>query len=137
MGMKIAVVGAFMMNLFFGHVCMISMAMAADMPLHHDEGMEMAMTPIEPMSPAHCEHCAHLAKEQPSPMSAGCAGHCLSQSYEGSRAVASNGQTILATIALPPSPPVIVASIDIGQSFADANGPPVGSSLTRTVVFLE
>ena len=99
--------------------------------------MEMTMTPMEPMSPAHCEHCAQIAKEQPSPMSTGCAGHCLSKGNDAIGTFTFGAQSILSEAALPPSLPVIVASADEGQSFAETYAPPVNSPHIRTVVLLE
>ena len=135
--MKIAIIGTFIVNTLFAHLCMMPMAYAASMPMPHDEAMEMTMSPIEPMSPAHCKHCARVAKEQPSPMSTSCAGHCLSKGKDAIATFVFDAQSILSEAALPPSLPVIVASADEGQSFAETNAPPVNSPHTRTVVLLE
>lgn len=121
------------MNVVFGHFCMMPMVYAA---VPHDDQMEMVMTPMVPMSPAHCEHCASITKQEPPPMSATCAGHCLSKANDVIGIITTT-QSMLSQLALPSSLPVVVASADTGQSFIEANAPPAPSPPTRTVVLLE
>ena len=137
MKMKIVLAGVFLANTFFGHLCMMPMAYAASMPVPNNEMMEMNMTPVQPMSPTHCEHCSRVAKEQPSPMSTGCAGHCLSKGNETVSAVTSSARSIADTAVLPPSLPLIVAFIDQSQNLTEANAPPVGFPPTEMVVMLQ
>lgn len=141
--MKIAVIGILISNLVLGHICTMPMAYAQSMPMQHDEVMEMVMTPMETMSPVvlmsstYCEHCAHVQREQPTPMSAGCAGHCLSKANEGAAAVttaASSAQTIAA---LPPAIPTIIAFADVSGRFTESTAPPIGTSLHGSVVRIE
>ena len=137
MSMKIAIIGAFVMNTLFGHICMMPMAYAASISMPHDEVMEMTMTPIEPMSPAHCEHCARVAKEQPSPMSAGCAGHCLSQKPESLAFTSTTSQTMQVIAVLPPANPLSLVRDNTDHKYIASTASPVLVSMTRTIVLLE
>lgn len=141
--MKIATIGAFLTNILLGSVCMMPMAMAADMPMHHDEAMEMVMTPVETMTPVvlmsstYCEHCVHVQKEQPTPMSAGCAGHCLSKANDGVALVTSASSLAQHLVALPPALPTIIAFADETGRFTESTAPPFGASPQRGTVLLE
>ncbi len=143
MRIKIAVVGTFMMNLFFGQLCMMPMAYAQLMPMEHDEAMEMIMTPVETMTPAvlmssaYCEHCVRIHNVQPAPMSAGCAGYCLSRTENGVAAMTSPSPLAQNVVALPSSIPAIIAFADTTGSFIDSTAPPLTTSLQRGIVLLE
>ena len=137
MSIKIALVAVFLANTAVGHLCMMPMAYAASVPISHDEAMEMTMTPIEPMSPAHCEHCARIAKEQPIPMSTGCAGHCLSRNAGPVASVSATSQMMQVSAALPPSAPSLVTLDGADHLFIASTTPPVLVSMTRTIVLLE
>ncbi len=128
---------AFLLSLLLGNVCLMPNAVAKEMPMPHDEFMEEMMSPLVPMSPVHCTHCAQLMKEQPSPMSAGCAGHCLSERSDLAHTVMSRSPLQFAALALPPSPTIIGRSADVGQSLTQTNGPPGNSPLTAAVVMLQ
>ncbi len=124
-------------NAVLGHLCMMPMAYADSLPMSNDEAMDMNMTPMEPMSPAHCQHCSHVAKEQPSPMSTGCAGHCLAKGNETVSAVISSPRSIANAAVLPSSLPVVVAFIDQSRHLTEINAPPVGFPPMQMVVMLQ
>ena len=128
---------AILANAAVGHLCMMPMAYAASMPMQNDEAMEMNMTSMQPMSPAHCEHCSRVAKEKPSPMSTGCAGHCFLKGNETISAMTSGTRSIADTAVLPPSLPLLVAFVGQLQNLTEANAPPVGFPPTQMVVMLQ
>ena len=68
MGIRIFLVGVFVLNTLFGQICMMPMAHAAMLPNMDEMSAEQMMTPIH----SGCEHC-------PKMQSNSCAGHCLSQ----------------------------------------------------------
>lgn len=80
MKVKIIFSVAFVTNILLGNICMMPMAMAAEMPQHEMNEMEEVMTPMAPMSHADCPDCPHHEeKGEPAQQSSSCAGHCLSQ----------------------------------------------------------
>ncbi len=143
MKMKILIVGAFALNTIFGHLCVIPMAYAQSMPMEHDEAMEMVMTPVKTMTPAvltssaHCKRCVHIQKEQPIPMTAGCAGHCLAKANDNVAAVTAASSFVRTITALPPALPTIIAFADTAGSCSDSTAPPLNTSLQRGIVLLE
>ena len=108
MSMKMIFVGTFLINTLIGSTCTMPMAMAAEMPAHHDmDSMEEMMTPLAQMSHADCDHCPHhTEKKEPAPSSSSCAGHCLSQATNTnpSNVTFSSSQLIAA---LPASFPLV------------------------------
>lgn len=134
---------AVLTNAVIGNFCMMPMAYAQSMPMQHDEAMEMVMTPVEIMTPVvlmsstYCEHCAHVQKEQPTPMSAGCAGHCLSKANDSGVAVTSASSQVQNLVALPSTIPTMIAFADATARFTESTAPPTEPSSTRTVVLLE
>ena len=141
--MKIAVIGTLVSNLVLGHICTMPMAYAQSMPMQHDEAMEMVMTPMEIMSPVilmsstYCEHCAHIQREQSTPMSAGCAGHCLSKANDNVAVVTATSSFAQTIAALPPAIPTIIAFADVSGRFTESTAPPIGTSLHGSVVRIE
>lgn len=134
--MRIALAAVFLAEAVAGRLCMMPVAYAAPMPEPHDAAMEMAMTPVEPMSPVDCSRCVSVKEVAPRKMSAGCAGHCYSQRNDVSGAVVSNAQAALDSIMLPP--PLQAAIPDgVGLAFYEANAPPPGTRAARTAVLLE
>ncbi|OGJ55074.1 hypothetical protein A3D11_03295 [Candidatus Peribacteria bacterium RIFCSPHIGHO2_02_FULL_49_16] len=80
MHLKIFVSLGFAVHALLGNFCMMPMAFAQEMPMQHEEHMEMAMTPLSLMSPIHCDHCVKVQSSgDQSERSVGCAGHCFSQ----------------------------------------------------------
>lgn len=82
MSMRAIVSLGFIANGVLGNFCMLSMpqAFASDMPMPHEEHMEMTMTPMVPMSTSHCDHCAKVqSSDGDQSQQSGCAGHCFSQ----------------------------------------------------------
>lgn len=137
MSMRIALVAVFLAEAVAGRLCMMPVAYAVPAPEPHDAEMEMAMTPVEPMSPVDCNRCINVKEAAPRQMSADCAGHCYSQGNDVSGAVVSNTQTALDSIILPP--PLSAAAIPdgAGLAFYEANAPPPGARTSRTIVMLE
>ena len=109
MKMKFTVVGLFLINILFGNLCMMSMAMAAEMPPSHDmNATEQVITPMEPMSHADCYGCPHhTEKKEPAQQSSSCAGHCLSQVTSANPANIDFGSSQLVA-ALPVSFPIVL-----------------------------
>ncbi len=130
-------ISAVLANAAIGHLCLMPMAFASEMPMAHNEAIEMVMTPMVPMSPMHCEHCAKLVKVQPSPMNTSCAGHCFSQADGAVGMVTSHFQSIFARMAVPPARHVLVAAVLEAHGFEDATAPPLNSPKMRTVVLLQ
>src|SRR3989338_2929654 len=140
--MKIVFTLAFIGNVLFMPLCMFP-TMAADLPMQHAEAMEMIMTPMETMTHAvmtpstSCDHCAHVQKQQPPPMNAGCAGHCLSQAGDALGTLAMGSSSILADALLPPPTSIVAMAEDRGQSWKTPQWPPGVFISTRTIVLLE
>ena len=109
MKFKFFVTGAFIINTLVGNFCMMSMAMAAEMPPSHDmNATEQVMTPMEPISHADCDGCPHhTEKKEPAQQSSSCAGHCLSQATSANPAniVFGSSQVVAA---LPASFPIVL-----------------------------
>lgn len=138
MSMRIIVSAAFMANALLSSFCMMPMAMAADMPMHHDdEATEMAMTPMVPMSPAHCEHCAHVDEQNDSPIDGGCAGHCLAKAHDALVKITSVSTTKQFFVALAPSFSTLVETSDISEKSTTSFSPPINLVLERSVVMIQ
>ncbi len=131
------VIMAFTVNILLGNICMMpmSIAMAADMPMHHDEAMETVMAPMNLMSSVRCDHCLDLAKEHPAPMDRECAGNCLSQANDIGAAVVQNSAPSLFLATLPFF--ITETRGEVVQSFVEANAPPPRANPTRTIVLLQ
>ncbi len=139
MRMKMLVSIGFVVHALLGNVCMMPMAYAASMPLQPEEVMEMAMTPMFPMSPApnHCKQCAHVQQRSNAPMSRSCAGHCLSRAHDSDAAVLSGSSFHQAFVVPAPAFPGIIEPADIIERSIKSLSPPVNIALTRSVVLLQ
>lgn len=122
--MRILLVAALLTNSILGSLCMMPMAMAAEIPTQqHDESMEGMMTPMQPMSHADCPDCPHhQEKKAPVQQSSSCAGHCLSHA---TNANPTNVITVASqlVVALPTAVPIIVSN---------AQDVPVPSNITAS-----
>jgi hypothetical protein len=129
---------AFTAHALLGNLCMMPMAFAQEMPMPHEEHMEMAMTPMEPMSPAHCEHCLHVISsndDQPQHSSTGCAGHCFSQANAVRTSAASfSTPSVVAVMPLPTSISFIPEATSVVAPPATA--PPIALHIDTTVLRL-
>lgn len=135
--MRIALAAVFLAEAVAGRLCMTPVVYAAPAPEPHDAAMEMAMTPVEPMSPVNCDRCVSIKEAAPRKMSAGCAGHCYSQGNDIAGAVASSAKSSLDSIILPPTPPSAAFAGGAGLFLCQADAPPDGARAGRTVVLLE
>lgn len=133
MQLKILAATGFAFHALLGNLCMMPMALAQGMPMPHEERMEMAMSPVLPMSPARCDHCMKVQssdgdRSQPS----GCAGHCFAQA----RDTAANTTTFYAPRVAAAAPmPTTVASAPLTRAAVapPAMAPPA-NILTDTIV---
>ena len=133
--MKFALTSVFCLHLLLSNVCLMPMAMAAQMSTEKNIVMEIVMTPVEPMSSVDCKHCVHLQKDSSFPMSAGCAGRCLSQTNDtGPMMLQGSAPMLIAT--MPPAFVMSVAYEETLQNFTDANAPPPEVDMMHTVVLL-
>lgn len=137
MSMRIALAAVFLAEAVAGRLCMMPVAYAAPAPEPHDAAMEMAMTPVEPMSPVDCNRCINVKEMAPRKMSAGCAGHCYSQGNDFSGAIVSGAQASLDSITLPPSPTAAAIPDGTGLLHCEANAPVPGMRVPHTIVMLE
>lgn len=137
MSMRIALAAVFLAEAVAGRLCVMPVAYATPAPEQHDAKMEMAMTPVEPMSPVDCNRCVSVKEAAPRQMSAGCVGHCYLQGNDFSGAIVSSVQAALDSMMLPP--PLSAAAIPdgAGLAFYETNPPPPGARTARTVVLLE
>ncbi|MBI5794607.1 hypothetical protein HZA87_06050 [Candidatus Uhrbacteria bacterium] len=131
MFLRVLTATAFSSHVILGSLCMMPMAFAQGMPVSHGEHMEMAMSPVQPMSPVHCEQCLRVPDSPQMPMSGTCAGHCLA-TVSDSRAI-SHHPSVLAGAALPPAIPAAAAS-GAADAFIDATAPPNPPVSTQTIV---
>lgn len=131
MNMKILTSIGFGAHVLIGNFCMMPMAGAAEMPMPHEEHMEMAMAP---MPSAECEHCVKEEQPDETPMKGiPCnGGHCLSQSVpQASTAIQTS--SLLAAIALPVGILLPSAPLEISGS-PNSTAPPGIPILTDTIV---
>lgn len=130
MSVKILTSIGFAAHVLLGNVCMMPMAGAAEMPVSHEEHMEMAMTP---MSSVDCEYCI---KEQSNgvPMKGmPCnGGHCLSKSVPQA-STAIQASSLLAAVTLPVGILLPSAPLELHGS-PNATAPPGVPVSTDTVV---
>lgn len=131
MSMKIFASVGFAAHVLIGNFCMMPMAGAAEMPMSHEEHMEMAMAP---MSSADCDNCLKEKQLDETPMKGmPCnGGHCLSQSIpQASTAIQTSG--LLAAVVLPVGILLPSAPLELNES-PNSTAPPGIPIFTDTVV---
>lgn len=110
---RIILIASIVANAAVGHLCMMPMAMAAEVPMAHDmDPTQDVMTPMIPMSHKDCADCPHHEeKQQPTEQSSSCVGHCLSHATNTNPTNVVTVANQLA-VALPTAVPIVLNSAE-------------------------
>jgi hypothetical protein len=101
----------------------------------HETTAAMNMSPLAPQSKDHCKDCTDL--QPPSPMSADCAGHCLTHSNEQAENILNSIFLTLSNVLFPNTNFALVIAKDTQKIGVQVSEPPGNLISTRTIVLRE
>lgn len=126
----------FATNALLGNLCMAPMAFAEGMEMSHQQHMEIAMTPMVPMSSLPCDHCITVLPEDIQAQDPiGCTSHCISQANEtrvgnviAQTMHASTSAPLTVNVVLEPNARLFVA--------LPTTAPPIATHINTTILML-